>query len=94
MTILFINAGLKLTNNSDRSYTIEQLNKLVTETVKEKGCQHFQILANKENPNHFTLWERWDNEDYLKSHFEKPHTKAYLAKKLTEIMYIEKLEAM
>ena len=94
MTILFISAGLKLTNNSDRSYTIEQLNKLVKETVKEKGCQHFQILANKENPNHFTLWERWDNEDYLKSHFEKPHTKAYLAKKLTEIMDIEKLEAM
>ncbi|MGF1721996.1 antibiotic biosynthesis monooxygenase [Vibrio kyushuensis] len=94
MTTLFINAGLKLTADSDREFALEQLSLLVDETKKEPGCQYFELLANKEDSTTFTLWERWDNEQSLAEHFQKSHTKAYLNHNLTDVVYIEKLEAV
>ena len=64
---------------------------LQQQTVKEKGCIFFDVLQNKEDPTLFILWEEWINEDALKEHFNQAHTKAYLAKSLTEVRYIEKL---
>ena len=94
MTTLFISAGLKLTENSDRAFALEQLSTLVKETNKESGCQYFEILANKEDPTAFTLWERWDSEEDLTAHFQKAHTKTYLQFKLTDVLYIEKLQSI
>ncbi|WP_295894960.1 antibiotic biosynthesis monooxygenase [uncultured Vibrio sp.] len=94
MTTLLISAGLRLTDNSDRTFAIEQLTQLVAKTNKEKGCQYFELLANKEDPRAFTLWERWDDEQALSNHFNQAHTKAYLQHDLTEVVYIEKLQTL
>lgn len=91
MDTLYVSAGLELTTGTDRAFAIEQMSKLVQETVKEPGCQYFEVLAHKDDLKKFTLWERWDNEAALQAHFEAPHTRAYLAQNLTQVTYIEKL---
>lgn len=88
---LWISAGLKLVSGQSAQQVKEELSILQQETVKEEGCISFEVLHNKENPNLFTLWEEWINEDALKAHFNQAHTKAYLALCLTEVSYIEKL---
>ncbi|MEZ8826372.1 putative quinol monooxygenase [Vibrio amylolyticus] len=94
MKTLHISAGLKLTENSDRAFAIEQLTQLVEQTNKEAGCQYFELLAHKDDPRSFTLWERWDDEQALTRHFNQEHTKSYLQHNLTEVVYIEKLHAL
>jgi quinol monooxygenase YgiN len=48
-------------------------------SVKEPGCRRFDILNLASDPNHFFLYEIYDNEAALKSHRETPHFKKYAA---------------
>jgi quinol monooxygenase YgiN len=47
--------------------------------VKEPGCRRFDILNLASDPNHFFLYEIYDNEAALKAHRETPHFKKYAA---------------
>jgi quinol monooxygenase YgiN len=48
-------------------------------SVKEPGCRRFDILSLASDPNHFFLYEIYDNEAALKAHRETPHFKKYAA---------------
>jgi (4S)-4-hydroxy-5-phosphonooxypentane-2,3-dione isomerase len=48
-------------------------------SVKEPGCRRFDILNLASDPNHFFLYEIYDNEAALKSHRETPYFKKYAA---------------
>jgi (4S)-4-hydroxy-5-phosphonooxypentane-2,3-dione isomerase len=48
-------------------------------SVKEPGCRRFDILNLGSDPNHFFLYEIYDNEAALKAHRETPHFKKYAA---------------
>lgn len=88
---LWVSAGLKVPSNKSAEKAKEKLQALQKQTIKEDGCIFFDVLQSKENPNLFTLWEEWVNEDALKRHFDQAHTKTYLALSLTDVVYIEKL---
>src|ERR1700730_18246910 len=48
-------------------------------SVKEPGCRRFDILNLASDPNHFFLYEIYDNEAALKAHRETAHFKKYAA---------------
>jgi len=48
-------------------------------TAKEPGCRRFDILNLASDPNHFFLYEVYDNEAALKAHRETEHFKKYQA---------------
>jgi autoinducer 2-degrading protein len=48
-------------------------------SVKEPGCRRFDILNLASDPNHFFLYEIYDNEAALKAHRETAHFKKYTA---------------
>ena len=48
-------------------------------SVREPGCRRFDILNLASDPNHFFLYEIYDNEAALKSHRETAHFKKYAA---------------
>ena len=47
--------------------------------AKEPGCRRFDIVNLASDPNHFFLYEIYDNEAALKSHRETAHFKKYAA---------------
>jgi (4S)-4-hydroxy-5-phosphonooxypentane-2,3-dione isomerase len=47
--------------------------------AKEPGCRRFDILNLASDPNHFFLYEVYDNEAALKAHRETEHFKKYIA---------------
>ena len=47
--------------------------------VTEPGCKRFDILNLASDPNHFTLYEVYDNEAALKAHRETDHFKKFAA---------------
>jgi len=47
--------------------------------AKEPGCRRFDILNLASDPNHFFLYEIYDNEAALKAHRETEHFKKYQA---------------
>jgi len=48
-------------------------------TAKEPGCRRFDVLNLASDPNHFFLYEVYDNEAALKAHRETEHFKKYQA---------------
>ena len=91
MENLWVSAGIRLTKHADLAETKQALLALRDETLKEPGCLQFDILQQRDHPENFTLWEHWKREEDLQNHFREPHTTAYLARDLTEVVYIEKL---
>lgn len=47
--------------------------------AKEPGCKRFDILNLASDPNHFLLYEVYDNEAALKAHRETEHFKKFAA---------------
>jgi quinol monooxygenase YgiN len=47
--------------------------------AKEPGCRRFDILNLASDPNHFFLYEVYDNEAAFKAHRETEHFKKYMA---------------
>ena len=47
--------------------------------VTEPGCKRFDILNLASDPNHFLLYEVYDNEAALKAHRETDHFKKFAA---------------
>jgi (4S)-4-hydroxy-5-phosphonooxypentane-2,3-dione isomerase len=47
--------------------------------AKEPGCKRFDILNLGSDPNHFFLYEVYDNEAAFKAHRETDHFKKYAA---------------
>ncbi|HLJ00199.1 MAG TPA: putative quinol monooxygenase [Bradyrhizobium sp.] len=47
--------------------------------AQESGCRRFDILNLTSDPNHFLLYEVYDNEAAFKAHRETEHFKKYAA---------------
>jgi autoinducer 2-degrading protein len=48
-------------------------------SLKEPGCQQYNIIAAANNPNHVVLVEIYDNEAAIQSHRTTDHFKKYQA---------------
>ena len=91
MTSLWISAGIRTKLGASPETAAIELFKLQQQTLHERGCQKFEIYQHNDESGKFTLWEQWDDQAALELHFTLPHTKAYLALDLTELVYIEKM---
>ena len=49
---------------------VEKFNGRITEVVKEKGCEQYELFRSTERPNQLVLLERWADEESLQSHLE------------------------
>jgi 4-carboxymuconolactone decarboxylase len=65
-----------------------KLTELARKTLMEPGCSIFTFHQDTSIPTRFILWERFDNEDALKKHFEEDHTKEYFELGLTELVQL------
>ncbi|WP_298768868.1 antibiotic biosynthesis monooxygenase [uncultured Shewanella sp.] len=91
MTSLSITAGLKVTKNHEPNVVKRALLSLQALTIQEKGCIKFEILQHIDLSERFTLWETWENTKAFERHHQMQYTQEYLAKGMTEILYIDKL---
>ena len=64
---------------SDRDSYLAAITENGAATVKEPGCRRFDILNLASDPNHFLLYEIYENEAALKAHRETDHFKKYAA---------------
>ena len=92
MQPLWISAGLEISTGKDIGQVKAALLQLANASEHESGCRQFSGLQHKDTPQHFTLWECWQDEQALQRHFEQIHTQDYLALGFTTVSYIERLQ--
>ncbi len=55
-----------------------ELEKLVPITRAEKGCIHYELHRDNDNPAHFMFFENWESRDLWQTHMNAPHLAAYM----------------
>lgn len=73
----------------------------IAETLKENGCQSYDMHASVTDPNKLVFVERWDNRDCLTSHMNMPHFKEWrkvaneaIVSRKVEIIAPEKVDVL
>ena len=82
----YITAELRVKDSHRIEEARLELSKLCQSTLNEPGCSIFQAHQDTADDRTFLLWERFDNEQAFKDHFDQEHTKQFVAKDLTEIV--------
>jgi quinol monooxygenase YgiN len=82
----YITAEIKAKDNTQSELVKSELQILQKYTLEEVGCSFFSIQQDNSVPTRFIMWERFDDEDSFKKHFEYEHTKRYLSLDLTEVV--------
>lgn len=94
MSELRVSAGLVVVDGHSADQVKRALFQLQQATAEEQGCIVFEVLQHNNEPNKFTLWERWVDQGALDAHFEASHTLDYLKHGYTDVVYIEKLHTI
>ena len=84
----YVTAELRSKNADQITETKAALGALSAATMQEPGCSFFVVHHDALNPTRFVLWERWDDEATLARHFSLPHTLAYIARDLTDVVQV------
>lgn len=63
----------------DANAAAELMRVMMTETIKEQGCQHYAYSRDLATPNRFQLSELWESNDALAAHFRAEHMATYRA---------------
>jgi (4S)-4-hydroxy-5-phosphonooxypentane-2,3-dione isomerase len=64
---------------AEREKYLEAIKENGAASVKEPGCRQFDIVVLASNPNHFFLYEVYDNEAAYQAHRTTDHFKKYAA---------------
>lgn len=84
----FVTAELKITDVLRIEEAKHALNRLCEQTRQESGCSLFELHECPSEPSKLLLWERFDSKEAFEVHHNAPHTLAYKAKGLTEVVSI------
>ena len=60
-----------------RNEVLEQLQHMVSETVKEEANELYSLHQDIENPNCFVFYEIWKNKEGLDLHNQQPYIQAF-----------------
>ena len=55
-----------------------ELEKLVPITRAEKGCIHYDLHRDNDDPAHFMFYETWETRELWQTHMNAPHLAAYM----------------
>ncbi len=61
------------TKPEHRSTMMELAKGLLEPSRSEAGCIHYEFLQDPFEPDSFTFYEKWDSQDALDLHFQKPY---------------------
>jgi quinol monooxygenase YgiN len=76
---MLIIAGSITLDPAQRGDALSLAAPLMAETHKEDGCMEYVMYADPNDESKIGIYERWESEDALKSHFGAPHMAEFQA---------------
>lgn len=54
------------------------LDKLVTPSRNDPGCEQYDFFVDTKDPAHFVLYEIWESSGAQQAHLDEPHVAAFV----------------
>ncbi len=76
---MLIVAGTITIDPDQRDRMLEAVKPMVSATLEEPGCRAYAFTPDPNDPGLVRLYELWDDEEALSSHFESSHMATWQA---------------
>jgi quinol monooxygenase YgiN len=76
---VIIVSGTVAIRPGQRDAAIRVARTMAAATAKEPGCLRYRFYADLDDPHTFFVYEEWQSEDALATHFQTDHMRAFQA---------------
>ncbi len=80
---------------------LENARTVISHTLKEEGCESYDLSSSITEPNEFVFVERWTTRDALSAHFDTPHLQEwrrvceeFVTDRKVEVVHPDKVELL
>ncbi len=74
---MIVIAGHVLLDPTRRAAAIDAAKQMMDATLQEPGCRAYVFSADLQDTGKFLIFECWDAEEALRSHFQAPHMASF-----------------
>ncbi|WP_104035851.1 putative quinol monooxygenase [Vibrio jasicida] len=83
---IFVTAELKMNVDMPRQQVVEAIEQFCLDMQSEAGCLQANAIYDSKDPQRVVLWERYENRAAIEAHFAMPHTQAFIASEMAELV--------
>ncbi|AIW14413.1 putative quinol monooxygenase [Vibrio tubiashii] len=83
---IFVTAELRVNSDVDLAVARKAIEQFCSDMESESGCQQATATFDVNDPRRVILWERYDDQSAIEAHFVMPHTQAFIALGMTELV--------
>ncbi|WP_038889442.1 putative quinol monooxygenase [Vibrio campbellii] len=83
---IFVTAELKMNADKPRQQVVEAIEQFCLDMQSEVGCLQANATYDSKEPQRVILWERYENRAAIEAHFAMPHTQAFIAAEMAELV--------
>ncbi|EMQ4278658.1 antibiotic biosynthesis monooxygenase [Vibrio alginolyticus] len=83
---IFVTAELKMNADKPRQQVVEAIEQFCLDMQSEAGCLQANATYDSTEPQRVILWERYENRAAIEAHFAMPHTQAFIAAEVAELV--------
>ncbi|WP_337222736.1 putative quinol monooxygenase [Vibrio alginolyticus] len=83
---IFVTAELKMNADKPRQQVVEAIEQFCLDMQSEAGCLQANSTYDSKDPQRVILWERYENRAAIEAHFAMPHTQAFIAAEMAELV--------
>ncbi|WP_261858848.1 putative quinol monooxygenase [Photobacterium sanguinicancri] len=90
---IFVTAELKMNADLLRSDVISAIEQFCLAMQSEDGCLQAIATYDQNNPQRIILWEQYEDRSAIDAHFAMPHTQAFIATGVAELVQVFETQA-
>ncbi|WP_104026099.1 putative quinol monooxygenase [Vibrio jasicida] len=83
---IFVTAELKMNADKPRQQVVEAIEQFCLDMQSEAGCLQANATYDFKDPQRVILWERYESRTAIEAHFAMPHTQAFIAAEMAELV--------
>ncbi|UTZ37671.1 antibiotic biosynthesis monooxygenase [Vibrio campbellii] len=83
---IFVTAELKMNADKPRQQVVEAIEQFCLDMQNEAGCLQANATYDPKDPQRVIFWERYENRAAIEAHFAMPHTQAFIAAEVAELV--------
>lgn len=83
---IYVTAELRIHSEVELETAKSAIEQFCVDMESEPGCLQATATFDIKEPRRVILWERYENQAAIEAHFVMPHTQAFIALGMTELV--------
>ncbi|NOH53184.1 antibiotic biosynthesis monooxygenase [Vibrio coralliilyticus] len=86
--MIYVTAELKIKPEMEIQHAQDAIEQFCRDMESEAGCLQAKATYDLKEPSRVILWERYQDRAAIEAHFTMPHTQAFIALGITDLVQV------